>query len=64
MCGRIRRSLSWMKSGEPLRVSGVPPDYFSATGQRWGNPLYKWALLQEHGFRLVGGADPAFAGAL
>jgi 4-alpha-glucanotransferase len=35
---------------KPLRVSGVPPDYFSKTGQRWGNPLYKWSLLEEHGF--------------
>jgi len=34
----------------PVRVSGVPPDYFSVTGQRWGNPLYKWGLLRERGF--------------
>ena len=34
----------------PTRVSGVPPDYFSVTGQRWGNPLYKWGLLRERGF--------------
>ncbi len=30
------------KTSKPLSVSGVPPDYFSETGQRWGNPLYKW----------------------
>lgn len=34
----------------PLRVSGVPPDYFSETGQRWGNPLYRWGLMKERGF--------------
>jgi 4-alpha-glucanotransferase len=32
-------------------VSGVPPDYFSATGQRWGNPLYRWDHLKAGGYR-------------
>jgi len=31
-------------------VAGVPPDYFSETGQRWGNPLYDWSVLAERGF--------------
>lgn len=32
--------------GHPTVVAGVPPDYFSKTGQRWGNPLYQWEALQ------------------
>jgi 4-alpha-glucanotransferase len=34
----------------PARVAGVPPDYFSKTGQRWGNPLYRWDVLEQSGF--------------
>ena len=34
----------------PTVVAGVPPDYFSATGQRWGNPLYRWETMAENGF--------------
>jgi 4-alpha-glucanotransferase len=36
--------------GHPTVVAGVPPDYFSATGQRWGNPLYDWPVHAETGF--------------
>lgn len=35
----------------PLRVAGVPPDYFSSDGQRWGNPLYDWKYLKETGYK-------------
>jgi 4-alpha-glucanotransferase len=37
-------------SGEPTVVAGVPPDYFSATGQLWGNPLYDWDALAREGY--------------
>lgn len=36
--------------GSPSFVAGVPPDYFSPTGQRWGNPLYDWKKMQENDF--------------
>jgi 4-alpha-glucanotransferase len=38
-------------NGKPLVVAGVPPDYFSATGQLWGNPLYNWERMRADGFR-------------
>jgi len=37
--------------GQPEVVAGVPPDYFSETGQRWGNPLYDWPRMAEDGFQ-------------
>ena len=48
----------WANSGlfkldeakRPAFVSGVPPDYFSETGQLWGNPVYRWEVLRETGF--------------
>jgi 4-alpha-glucanotransferase len=37
-------------AGRPAAVAGVPPDYFSPTGQLWGNPLYRWERMEENGF--------------
>jgi len=46
------RELFWLdQSGNPTVVAGVPPDYFSKTGQRWGNPLYRWDVLKETGYQ-------------
>ena len=39
------------EQGQPRMVAGVPPDYFSQTGQRWGNPLYDWPRIAADGFR-------------
>jgi 4-alpha-glucanotransferase len=36
---------------EPDVVAGVPPDFFSKTGQRWGNPLYRWDVMKERGYK-------------
>ena len=38
------------RNGNPRVVAGVPPDYFSKTGQRWGNPLYRWDVHKEENF--------------
>lgn len=38
--------------GEPRHVGGVPPDYFSKSGQLWGNPTYRWSAIEESGFTL------------
>ncbi len=38
-------------AGNPTAVAGVPPDYFSPTGQRWGNPLYRWDVMRANGYR-------------
>ncbi len=36
--------------GNPSAVAGVPPDYFSPTGQLWGNPLYRWSVHRDNGY--------------
>ncbi len=39
------------ETGQPTVVAGVPPDYFSETGQRWGNPHYDWEWMEADGFK-------------
>lgn len=45
-----RKQFALDKEGHPTHVAGVPPDYFSTTGQRWGNPHYRWAAMQKDGY--------------
>ena len=46
-----RRLFSLRADGRLVEQSGVPPDYFSATGQLWGTPVYRWWLHRLTGFR-------------
>ena len=39
------------EQGRPTFIAGVPPDYFSPTGQRWGNPIYDWEHMKESGYQ-------------
>ena len=48
---RQRELFALDASGEPTGVAGVPPDYFNADGQLWGNPLYDWDAMEQSGFR-------------
>lgn len=45
-----RRYFALDDAGKTKVVAGVPPDYFSKTGQRWGNPLYRWDRMEADGF--------------
>ncbi|MCU0293036.1 MAG: 4-alpha-glucanotransferase [Thermoanaerobaculaceae bacterium] len=45
-----RQLFSLDPNGEPNVVAGVPPDYFSETGQLWGNPLYDWTAMDQTGY--------------
>ncbi len=40
-----------IENGRPIYVAGVPPDYFSSTGQLWGNPVFNWDVLERDGYK-------------
>lgn len=46
-----RRLFKLDPEGRPEVVAGVPPDYFSETGQRWGNPHYRWDVMEQEGYQ-------------
>jgi len=46
-----RRLFHLDDEGAPSLVAGVPPDYFSQTGQLWGNPIYRWDVMKENGYK-------------
>jgi 4-alpha-glucanotransferase len=48
---RHRHLFDLAPSGAPRTVAGVPPDYFSETGQLWGNPIYRWDVMALDGYR-------------
>ncbi len=45
-----RQCFQLNEDGTAITVAGVPPDYFSETGQRWGNPHYNWEFMEQNGF--------------
>lgn len=46
-----RKEFQLTEKGHPIVVSGVPPDYFSKNGQRWGNPIYNWPHMKKNRFK-------------